>query len=89
MAECVSCGDEANAKSPREFCGKCDKEFEDGLKHAEAVVARAEKLDKAKAQGDKATVSQIMAEIFAESVVDGPPATVSPVSSATARKADK
>lgn len=66
MTECVSCGGKADPKSPRDFCAKCDKEFEAGLKHSEEAAARAEKLEQAKEDGDEATVGKIMAEIAVE-----------------------
>jgi predicted amidophosphoribosyltransferase len=69
MAECYSCGKEANPDSPNHFCDDCDKEFDAGTQRQKEVEARAEKLETAKAQGDSDTVSQIMGEIFQESII--------------------
>lgn len=85
--ECYSCGLEANPDSPRNFCNTCDSEFEAGLQRADNVVARAEMLETAKAEGDSTTVGEIMTEIFKESVAVDPVATQSvPTSSATSEK---
>ena len=69
MAQCYSCGAEANPESPRDFCDSCDAEFEAGLQRQQEVVNRADRLEDAKSQGKSDIVAQIMGEIFAESVV--------------------
>lgn len=66
LTECVSCGGEADPKSPRNFCVECDKVFEAGLVRQGEIVARAEALEEAKAKGDDKTVGRIMNEIFKE-----------------------
>lgn len=69
MVECYSCGGEASPKSPRNFCKDCDSHFEAGLTRQQEVVARAERLEQAKAEGDSATVGKIMTELFQEGAV--------------------
>lgn len=64
--ECYSCGAEADPNSERNFCADCDAEFEAGLQRAADVEARAQRLEQAKADGDDATVGEIMNEIFKE-----------------------
>ena len=67
MAECYSCGAEADPNSERNFCTDCDEIFENGLDRRRYVNERAQRLEDAKAQGDSEEVSRIMSEIFKES----------------------
>lgn len=64
LTECVSCGGEADPKSPRGFCTECDAVFEAGLERQAEIEARAERLEQAKADGDKKAEAKIMGEIF-------------------------
>lgn len=66
MAECVSCGGEANPKSPRDFCTGCDEHFKDGERHQKEVLERHERLEVAKESGDTEQFSAIMRDIYDE-----------------------
>lgn len=67
--ECYSCGAEADPKSERHFCTKCDAVFEEGLNRQAEVEDRADRLEQAKLDGDADEVGKIMTGIFKESVV--------------------
>lgn len=69
MKECYSCGKEANPDSPRSFCTECDAVFNAGIIRQKEVIERADRLKTAHAEGDADSVSNIMTEIFQESVV--------------------